>query len=254
LPYSPFSSPSHGHGHSHGPEPLKSGPPQLPPDVEDNQELGTVHEEDDLHALHNHVRLPPPLDPHGNLGVAAVFIHVLGDAVNNVGVIIAAAIMMKLESPLKYYADPAASMLISLIIFASAIPLTLKSGRILLEASPSHLNLDHITDDLLSLEDVSSIHDLHIWQLSQSVLLASVHVGVPPNTTMVQWERMEARLRTCLAGYGVSHVTLAPEAAVSGESAVSALDDACRSKSCGDLLGCSAVVGSTSRTTNVEAV
>jgi len=33
--------------------------------------------------MHNHTRLPPPLDPHGNLGVLAVFIHVLGDAVNS---------------------------------------------------------------------------------------------------------------------------------------------------------------------------
>ena len=35
------------------------------------------------HALHNHTRLPQPLDPHGNLGLLAVLAHILGDAVNS---------------------------------------------------------------------------------------------------------------------------------------------------------------------------
>src|SRR5882762_3773236 len=80
---------------------------------------------------------------------------------------VAALIMWKTHSPARFYADPALSILISLIIFASAISLSefygpfslytgthavaaLKSGRILLEASPIHLNLDRITEDLLA--------------------------------------------------------------------------------------------------------
>ncbi|KAF7979041.1 hypothetical protein HWV62_44037 [Athelia sp. TMB] len=111
-------------------------------------------------------RVPQP-HPHGNLGVMAVFIHLLGDAINNIGVIAAALVMWRTRSPARFYADPAVSLIISLIIFASAIPLTMRSGRILLEASPIHIDLNHITADLLSLNDVLSIHDLHVWQLSQ---------------------------------------------------------------------------------------
>jgi zinc transporter 1 len=165
----------------------------------------------DIHAFHNHARLPPPLDPQGNLATLAVFIHVLGDAVNNVGVIVAALIMWKTHSATRFYADPAVSLLISLVIFASAVPLTLKSGRILLEASPMHLNLDNITEDLLTLHSVVSIHDLHVWQLSQKVIVASLHVEVPVGTTLNQWEKIEGRLRECMAAYGVSHLTVGPE-------------------------------------------
>jgi zinc transporter 1 len=90
--------------------------------------------------MHNHTRLPPPLDPHGNFGVLAVFIHILGDAVNSecyafsarqyslrlqdVGVIVGALIMWKTHSPARFYADPAVSLAISLIIFVGAIPLS----------------------------------------------------------------------------------------------------------------------------------
>jgi len=85
----------HGHGHSHSPpaRPAIDGVTEANDAI--NMEVAGVtrssfsvaveeHSLGDIHALHNHTRLPPPLDPHGNLGVLAVFIHVLGDAVNNV--------------------------------------------------------------------------------------------------------------------------------------------------------------------------
>jgi zinc transporter 1 len=194
----------------------------------------------DIHAFHNHARLPPPLDPHGNMGILAVFIHVLGDAANNVGVIIAAIIMWKIHSQARFYADPATSLIISLVIFAGAIPLTLRSGRILLEASPIHLNLDNITEDLLALHSVVSIHDLHVWQLSHKVIVASLHVEVPVGTTLSQWGKIEGRLRECMAAYGVSHLTVGPE--VSTDTIVGPMSEGKSKSTCHGLLGCSAVV------------
>ena len=55
-----------------------------------------------------------------------VLIHVLGDAVNNVGVIIAAAVIWKTNFAGRFYADPAVGMAISIMIFASSWPLGLK--------------------------------------------------------------------------------------------------------------------------------
>jgi solute carrier family 30 (zinc transporter), member 1 len=89
----------------------------------------------------------------------------------DIGVIVAAVIFLKVDSPKRFYADPAVSLAISLFIFCSAIPMSmstvsprehiceklisnsiaaLKSGRILLEASPIHLNLAKVKEDLLS--------------------------------------------------------------------------------------------------------
>lgn len=50
-------------------------------------------------------------------------LHLVGDAINNIGVMIAAAIMWKADSPKRFYADPTASLIISLMIFFSALPL-----------------------------------------------------------------------------------------------------------------------------------
>lgn len=66
--------------------------------------------------------------PGRDLGMLGVFIHVLGDAVNNTGVIIAAVVMWKAEGHGRYYIDPATSVLMAIMILISAIPLTKNSG------------------------------------------------------------------------------------------------------------------------------
>jgi len=235
----------HEHQHGNDPAPTKAPTADSATEPNDATAMENVrtssfsvaaeeHNMGDIHALHNHTRFPPPLNSQRNLGILAVLIHVLGDAVNNVAVIVAALIMWKTKSPNRFYADPAVSLAISLIIFASAIPLTLRSARILLEASPNHLNLDNIREDLLALHSVVSIHDLHVWQLSQKVIVASMHVVVPVGTTLNQWEKIEGRLRECMSAYGVDHLTVGPEVSIP------ASEDAVEGRSaCHDALGCS---------------
>ncbi|KAF9062848.1 putative CDF zinc transporter [Rhodocollybia butyracea] len=187
---------SHGHAHD-----ALDGPDAI--EMSDEIKLA--------HAGHHHVRASPSTEHSQNLGLLAVLIHLCGDAVNNIGVIIAAILIWKLDSPNRFYADPAASMLISFIIFGTAIPLTTRTGRILLEAAPINLDLQKLTDDLNGHLNVISIHDLHVWHLSQSVILASVHVCVPSGMSLLEWEETERSLHHCFAEYGVAHVTISPE-------------------------------------------
>jgi zinc transporter 1 len=95
-----------------------------------------------------------------------VLIHVVGDAANNVGVIISALVIWLTSSPARYYADPAVSMAIAIVILTTSLPLGSRppyeqifrpetniylvrnSGRILLESVPSGINLDDIRHDL----------------------------------------------------------------------------------------------------------
>jgi zinc transporter 1 len=58
------------------------------------------------------------------LGVNAVVVHILGDVLNNLGVIAAALIMMLVKSSARFYADPAVSMGIAIMIASNAFPLS----------------------------------------------------------------------------------------------------------------------------------
>jgi Co/Zn/Cd efflux system component len=52
-----------------------------------------------------------------------VLIHIAGDALNNIGVIIAGAIIWKTDSPARFYADPAVGVAIAIMILGSSVPL-----------------------------------------------------------------------------------------------------------------------------------
>lgn len=77
-----------------------------------------------------------------------VFIHVLGDAINNIGVIIAAVIIWKVEGEGRYYADPVVGVFISIMILLSAIPLVKNSGAILLQTTSKGINLEDVKHDI----------------------------------------------------------------------------------------------------------
>ena len=64
-----------------------------------------------------------------DIGIMGVLIHIGGDAINNIGVIIAGAIIWKTNSPSRFYADPAVGVAIAIMIFASSIPLGMSSQK-----------------------------------------------------------------------------------------------------------------------------
>jgi zinc transporter 1 len=77
-----------------------------------------------------------------------VLIHVIGDAINNIGVIASALIIWKAHGEGRYYADPAIGVFISIMIFLTAWPLTRSSGRILLQIAPNEMNLEDVKHDI----------------------------------------------------------------------------------------------------------
>ncbi|WWD03181.1 hypothetical protein V865_001228 [Kwoniella europaea PYCC6329] len=164
------------------------------------------------HSQHHHAHQSEKekKDTNRNLGLLGVLVHLLGDAINNIGVIIAAAIMWKTSSPHRFYADPAVSLIISLLIFLGAIPLARRSSRVLLEAAPKNINPELVREDLMTIPGVISIHELHLWHLTESDVLASFHVHV--NVHDIEgWLPIEKELRSCFAAQGVTHVTISPE-------------------------------------------
>jgi solute carrier family 30 (zinc transporter), member 1 len=59
----------------------------------------------------------------GSMNMRALLLHVLGDALGNVGVIATGLIIWLTSWSFKYYCDPIISLLITVIIFHSALPL-----------------------------------------------------------------------------------------------------------------------------------
>ncbi|KAI7212390.1 hypothetical protein KC343_g1622, partial [Hortaea werneckii] len=166
-----------------------------------------------LHDNHRHETLDRSRrGKDGDLGIMGVLIHVGGDAANNIGVIIAGAVIWKTKSPRRYYADPAVSVAIALMIFFSSIPLVKKSGLILLESAPSGVKPQDIKHDIEKLDGVIAVHELHVWRLNQQKTLASAHITVS-ETQLKSFQALARSATECFHAYGIHGVTLQPELA-----------------------------------------
>ncbi|KAL1923711.1 uncharacterized protein VTP21DRAFT_8691 [Calcarisporiella thermophila] len=144
----------------------------------------------------------------GHLNMHGVFLHVLGDALGNVGVIISALFIWLTPFEWRFYADPVISLIIMLIIFSSALPLVKSAAFILLQGVPTYIPIEDVREKLLHLEDVISVHELHIWQLSDTKVVASVHILIASGS---DYMRVAARIRRILHAYGVHSTTIQPE-------------------------------------------
>ncbi|EAT89315.1 hypothetical protein HBH56_013080 [Parastagonospora nodorum] len=167
------------------------------------------------HAAHMHIMATPK--KHGmDLGIMGVLVHVIGDAINNIGVIISAVIIWFVKSPSRFYADPAVSMWIAIMILISAVPLTKRSGKILLQSAPLGVKIEDIKHDLESIPGVQSVHELHVWRLDQKKAIASAHIVVS-DPDIASFMKKAQTFRECLHAYGIHSATLQPELAGSSE-------------------------------------
>ncbi|KAH3678499.1 hypothetical protein WICMUC_001516 [Wickerhamomyces mucosus] len=144
-----------------------------------------------------------------SLNMHGVFLHVLGDALGNVGVMLTAIFIWKTDYSWKYYSDPVISLIITAIIFSSALPLCKRASRILLQATPSTISADDIQIEILEIKGIKSVHDFHIWNLTEDIFIASLHVEVDANPE--KFLVIASEIRSILHGHGVHSVTVQPE-------------------------------------------
>lgn len=164
------------------------------------------------HGDHRHETLPQGIKQgHGHdLGLMGVLIHVIGDAANNVGVIIAATVIWQTKYHARFYADPAVGVAISMMILLSALPLVKKAGAILMETVPNGVDPNDVRYDLETVPGVLAVHELHIWRLNQQKSIASAHVVVSQET-MADFMTLANTLNECFHAYGIHSATLQPE-------------------------------------------
>jgi cobalt-zinc-cadmium efflux system protein len=144
-----------------------------------------------------------------NANVRAAAAHVMADAAGSVAAIIAGALVLAFGWNL---ADPILSMLISLLILWSAWRLIRESVDVLMDTTPAGLDVALIEQTILQTPGVTSLHDLHIWSVSEGAPLLSVHVVTATGahgTAVAHLVNIRLRER-----FGFSHNTIQPEAVV----------------------------------------
>lgn len=109
----------------------------------------------------------PAMKSASQLNINGVYLHILGDALGSVIVMISALIIMLAHGPWTLYVDPVMSIIMVMIILKTSIPLLKETSLILMQTVPTHLNAEDIKSRLHdTIPDIKGLHEFHVWQLS----------------------------------------------------------------------------------------
>ncbi|PXW35533.1 UNVERIFIED_CONTAM: cobalt-zinc-cadmium efflux system protein [Williamsia faeni] len=139
-------------------------------------------------------------DSKGSIAVRGAYTEVLADAVGSVGVLIAGIVTMTTNWP---YADLVVAVLIALWVAPRAIRLALDAMRILAQQAPQHVDVDKIRGELVDIDGVTDVHDLHVWTLTTGMDVATVHVTATTDNATVL-----LAAREILEAHGLDHATI----------------------------------------------
>lgn len=217
-------------------------------------------------------------DSSSQLNMRGVFLHVLGDALGSVIVVVNAVIFTFVWQPCKVgevcvnpcinshttdhqhvnhtlvdllegpnvptntagpcwvlYLDPTLCIIMVGILLYTTYPLLKESALILLQTVPKQINMHRLNERLLSLDGVLAIHELHIWQLAGSRIIATAHIKCHDPTSYME---VAKRIKDFFHDEGIHATTIQPEfVTFSSESRDSLCELSCRTQ-CAPKLCC----------------
>ncbi|XP_021343404.1 zinc transporter 2-like isoform X2 [Mizuhopecten yessoensis] len=151
-------------------------------------------------------------EPHehssNNINVRAAFIHVLGDLLQSIGVLIAAVIIF--FKPEWKIADPICTFIFSFLVLVTTFTVVRDLLRVLMEGTPRGMDIENVQSRLYKLPGVKDIHDLRVWSLSMDKLALSVHLAVSAGHDPL--EILKAATQMIQLNFGIQETTIQTEA------------------------------------------
>lgn len=141
---------------------------------------------------------------HHDLNTRGAFLHLLGDTLSSVGVIIGACVIAQTGW---LWIDPILSVLIGLVIVIGSAKLMLEVVDVLLESVPNGMSAQAVRARLQKVDGVKKVHHLHLWSISTALPALSAHVVVDDAHTHPYALRRKLA-QTLLDDFGIAHSTL----------------------------------------------
>eukprot|EP00239_Pterosperma_sp_CCMP1384_P009695 CAMPEP_0197864946 /NCGR_PEP_ID=MMETSP1438-20131217/43378_1 /TAXON_ID=1461541 /ORGANISM="Pterosperma sp., Strain CCMP1384" /LENGTH=471 /DNA_ID=CAMNT_0043483329 /DNA_START=254 /DNA_END=1669 /DNA_ORIENTATION=- len=157
-----------GHGHAHGHA------------EEEGHNHGSTHSEYLEVGDYGHDGLDEEWDDNHHkeesMNVRAAAIHVIGDMVQSVGVVIAGALIW--YNPDWHLADPICTFVFALLVLLTTAGMLREIVDVLMERTPQGVHTQLLADKVMDIEGVTDVHCMHAWALSPGKYLLSAHIQV----------------------------------------------------------------------------
>jgi cobalt-zinc-cadmium efflux system protein len=145
-------------------------------------------------------------DASKSLNVRAAYVHLIGDSLSSVVVIIGGILIQIFQIP---WIDPLITVLISLYIIREAFVILKESSNILMQAAPDFLDLEKIKRKVEQVSLVQNIHHLHAWMLTDHEIHLEAHVELEKDLKLSEVRKKQTEIEQMLQqDFRINHVTL----------------------------------------------
>lgn len=145
-------------------------------------------------------------DVHKSLNIKAAYVHLIGDSLSSLVVIVGGILIQVYKF---YWIDPLITLLISLYIIREAFIILKESVNILMQATPDNLDLSKIKKRVEQHPDVSNIHHLHAWMLTDHNIHLEAHVEIGRDLKLSQLKKTQTSIeKTLISDFNINHITL----------------------------------------------
>lgn len=151
---------------------------------------------------------------HSDLNVRSAFLHVLGDALASVGVIVAGIAILWAGW---WWLDPLVSVMIGLLILVGSGRVLKETIHILAEGMPAGMTATGIADAMRQVDGITEVHDLHVWTVAPGFVALSAHVVLQDQALSQAADIVEALKATLQQDFGIRHTTIQCECAACGQ-------------------------------------
>ena len=139
-----------------------------------------------------------------NINIKSAMLHFLGDLLNSVGVIISSIIIYFTDF---VYIDIIMSIIISIIVFIGGYRIAKEAFFILMEAVPSEVSLETLKNEILSIDGIENIHELHVWKNDNEEISLTAHILLN-NYERYNNYRIVNEIKKKLSEHNIFHMTI----------------------------------------------
>ena len=139
-----------------------------------------------------------------SLNMRGAWLHVLSDALGSVGAIVSGVLIAAFGWT---WADPVASVFISLLVMRSGWSLLSETVGVLMEHAPEHVNVNDVRTAMIAQPAVDAVHDLHVWTITSGLVCLSAHVVTHADPEQQQ-EALAVLTRLVREQFRIDHVTI----------------------------------------------
>jgi cobalt-zinc-cadmium efflux system protein len=144
-----------------------------------------------------------------SLNDRSVFIHIVGDALSSLAVVVAGVVIHYTGW---LYVDPIVSLGIAVFILYSASGILRQTIGILMENTPPGMDLNAVAASIVSVTPVQAVHHLHVWAIRDGMNALSCHVTLPDECTLKDCSATIAAINMVLYDqFDIHHATIQTE-------------------------------------------